>query len=83
MSLTVFTWFVIAACLVYVVAVDANVCLWVVLQLKLFRVWAERQWFRVRYHPDSPWIRYQIQRNAEKLAKEIQAEIETKRNDNL
>jgi hypothetical protein len=31
----------------------------------------ERQWFRLRYHPDSPWVRYEINRNANKMAKEF------------
>jgi hypothetical protein len=65
------TWFTIGACVVYAVAVDENVFPWLVLQSKLLRVWAERQWFRLRYHPDSPWVRYEIKRNADRLAREI------------
>ncbi len=83
MNLTALTWFTIGACIVYAVAVDENVFPWLVLQSKLLRVWAERQWFRLRYNPDSPWVRWEINRNADKLAKEIQSEMENKRNDNL
>jgi hypothetical protein len=82
-NLTALTWFTIGACIVYAVAVDENVFPWLVLQSKLLRVWAERQWFRLRYNPDSPWVRWEINRNADKLAKEIQSEMENKRNDNL
>jgi hypothetical protein len=71
MSLSTLTWFTIGACLVYAVAVDENVFPWLVLQSKLLKVWAERQWFRLRYHPDSPWVRYEIKRNADRLAREI------------
>ncbi len=83
MNLAALTWFTIGACIVYAVAVDENVFPWLVLQSKLLRVWAERQWFRLRYNPDSPWVRWEINRNADKLAKEIQSEMENKRNDNL
>jgi hypothetical protein len=72
------TWFVIGACLVYAVAVDENVFPWLVLQSKLLRVWTERQWYRIRYHPDSPWVRYEMKRNSEKLAREIIKEIENR-----
>jgi hypothetical protein len=76
MSIATLTWFTIGACIVYAVAVDENVFPWLVLQCKLLRVWAERQWFRLRYHPDSPWVRYEIKRNADRLAREIMKENE-------
>ena len=76
MSTATLTWFVIGACLVYAVAVDENVFPWLVLQSKLLRVWVERQWYRIRYHPDTPWVRYEMKRNSEKLAREIIKEIQ-------
>lgn len=78
MNLATLTWFVIGACLVYAVAVDENVYHWLVLQAKLLRIWFERQWFRIRYNPDSPWVRYEINRNAKKLADEIIKENKTR-----
>lgn len=78
MNLATLTWFTIGACIVYAVAVDENVFPWLVLQSKLLKVWAERQWFRVRYHPDSPWVRFEIKRNADRLAREIQKEIKNR-----
>ena len=76
MSMATLTWFVVGAILVYVVTQDANVYDWLVLQSKRLRLEAERLWFRVRYHPDSPWIRYEIKRNADKMAREIMKENE-------
>jgi hypothetical protein len=76
MSIATLTWFTIGACIVYAVVVDENVFPWLVLQSKLLTLWVERQWYRVRYHPDSPWVRYGIKRNSEKLAREILKEIE-------
>ena len=78
MNLVTLTWFTIGACIVYAVAVDENVFPWLVLQSKLLKVWVERQWFRLRYHPDSPWIRYEIKRNADRLAREIMKENENR-----
>ena len=76
MSLVTWVWFLIGACIVYAVAVDENVFPWMVLQAKSLRIWVERQWYRVRYHPDSPWIRYEMKRNADKMARELLKEIE-------
>ena len=78
MSLATLTWFTIGACIVYAVAVDENVFPWLVLQSKLLKVWVERQWYRIRYHPDSPWVRYEIKRNSDKLAREIMKEIKNR-----
>ena len=78
MSLATLTWFTIGACIVYAVAVDENVFPWLVLQSKLLKVWLERQWYRLRYNPDSPWVRYEIKRNSDKLAREIMKEIKNR-----
>ena len=78
MSLATLTWFTIGACIVYAVAVDENVFPWLVLQSKLLKVWLERQWYRLRYNPDSPWVRFEIKRNSDKLAREIMKEIKSR-----
>lgn len=78
MSVATLTWFTIGACLVYAVAVDANVYPWLVLQLKRLRLEVTRRWMMIRYHPDSPWLRYEVKRNAERLAKEILKEYENR-----
>jgi hypothetical protein len=72
------TWFTIGACLVYVVAVDPNVYTWLVLQSRRIKLELERTWFRIRYNPDSPWVRYEVERNAKKLAEELMKEYENK-----
>ena len=71
MNLATLTWLTLGACLVYVVAQDPNVYTWLVLQSKLLQIWVKRQWFMLRFNPDSPWVRYEIYRNARKLADEI------------
>ena len=71
MSISTITWFTIGACLVYIIAQDSNVYEWLVLASKRLTQMVQLQWFKVRYHPDSPWIQYEIKRNSEKLAEEF------------
>ena len=71
MSIAALTWFTIGACLVYIVVQDANVFDGLVLVSKTASIWLQRQWFKVRYHPDSPWVRYEIKRNSERMAEEF------------
>ena len=71
MNFAMLTWLTLGACLVYLVAMDSNVYVWLVLLIKVVDIWFQRQWFLFRHNPDSPWVRYTIYRNANKLAKEI------------
>ena len=70
------TWLVVGSVLAYVVAVDDNVYPWLVLNSKLVGIWFQRQWCRIRYNPDSPWIRWSINRNADRIAKQLIKERE-------
>jgi hypothetical protein len=78
MNLAALTWFTLGACLIYVVAQDPNVYTWLVLQSKVLNVWIQRKWFMLRYNPDSPWVRWAIDRNAKRLADEIIRENENR-----
>ncbi len=78
MNIATLTWLTLGACIVYVVAQDANVFDWLVLQSRRFGIEVKLLWFRIRYHPDSPWVRYEIKRNADKFAREILKENETR-----
>ena len=78
MNLAALTWLTLGACLVYIVAQDPGVYEWLVLQSKLLKIWFQRQWFLIRYNPDSPWVRWEIDRNARKLADEIIKENENR-----
>jgi hypothetical protein len=78
MSIAALTWFIAGSCLVYAVAVDENVYTGLVLASKTANIWLKRQWFRIRYHPDSPWIRYEIKRNSERMAEEFLKEYKHK-----
>jgi hypothetical protein len=76
MNLAMLTWLTLGACLIYIITQDPNVYTWLVLQSKLFTSWCSKQWFLIRYNPDSPWIRFTIDRNAKRIAKEILKENE-------
>ena len=71
MSIATLTYLTIGSCLVYIVVQDANVYEYLVLLSKSAGVWLKRLWFRIRYHPDSPWVRWEIDRNANELAEEF------------
>ena len=67
MNPSVLTWLVVGGVLAYVVSVDDNVYPWLVLNSKILRIWFQRQWFKLRYNPDSPWVQWEIRRNADKV----------------
>ena len=73
------TWLVLGGVLAYVVAVDDNVYPWLVLNSKIIGIWFKRQWFRLRYNPDSPWVKWEIDHNADRIAKQL---INERDNDN-
>lgn len=78
MGLPSLTWFAFGAFLVYVVAVDENVYDFLVLLSKRLTQLVQIQWFKFRYHPDSPWVRYEVERNAKKMAEDLIKEYENK-----
>lgn len=71
MNLATLTWLTLGCCLVYIVVRDPNVYDWLVLYSRSLKIQAQRYWFLIRHNPDSPWVRYEIHRNANRLAKEI------------
>jgi hypothetical protein len=78
MNIAALAWFTIGACLVYAVAVDENVFTALVLASRGITIWIQRQWFKIRYNPDSPWVRYEIERNAKKMADDLLEEYKDK-----
>lgn len=75
MTLSTLTWFTLGAIVIYLVAQDPKVFTWLVLQSKILTNEIERRYYMVRFNPDMPWVRWEINRNADRLAKEIQKEI--------
>ena len=71
MSITTLTWLTLGACVLFVITLDANVYDYLVLVSRAIGIQLQRQWFKIRYHPDSPWVRWEIDRNADKMANEL------------
>jgi hypothetical protein len=78
MTPSAFAWLVVAGVITYVVAVDPNVLDWLVLQAKNLNVSIRRLWFLIRHNPDSPWVRFEIKRNADRMAKEMLKELKNR-----
>ena len=75
MTPSAFAWLVVAGVITYVVAVDPNVLDWLTLQSKRFGIELRRLWFLIRHNPGSPWVRFEIKRNADRMAKEMLKEL--------
>jgi hypothetical protein len=72
---TTFWFMVIGGTLLFVILEDPKVFQGLVLVSKIASLWIEQQWFKIKNHPDTPWVRYQIKRNAEENAKKLMDEL--------
>lgn len=72
-------WLIVFAFLFYFVSVDESVATFLVLLYRLFKVWFEKTKWWLLNSPDNPIVKYQIQRNSWKLAKELENEIKMER----
>jgi hypothetical protein len=68
-------WLTIGGILLFVILEDPKVYHWLVLLSKIANLWIERQWFKIKNHPDTPWVRYSIKRNADKIVKQLMDEL--------
>ena len=75
-NVALLTWLVVGGVLAYVVSVDPNVYRWIELQAQVVSIWFQRQWFLFRYNPRSPWVKWEIQRNANRIAAQFIKEQE-------
>jgi hypothetical protein len=71
-------WLTIGGILLFVVLEDPKIFQWLVLVSKIVNLWIERQWFKIKNHPDTPWVRYAIKRNADKISKQLMDELNAK-----
>jgi hypothetical protein len=68
-------WLTIGGILLFVILEDPNVYHWLVLVSKIATLWIKRKWFLIKNHPNTPWVQYQIKRNAERTAKQLMDEL--------
>jgi len=71
-------WLTIGGIFLFVVLEDPKIFQWLVLVSKIANLWIERQWFKIKSHPDTPWVRYAIKRNADKISKQLMDELNAK-----
>ena len=75
MSPAIVFWTALVGVLTYVLAVEPLFFNYLILQIARFSQLVERQWVKVKIHPDSPWVRHQINRNADEIATQLLTEI--------
>lgn len=81
--MTYYVWFSLFAVCAYLIAVDENVSKYVILLWKEGRLNYEKLKWWILYSPTNPIVRYTIKRRANKLARELFNELQTKTDDGL
>ena len=74
-----YVYFLIFACLAYLIVTDQSVAKLFVLLTGLLKFQYQKYRWIIIHHPKTPWAKYVIWRRSWKLAKELQNEIEMER----
>lgn len=77
MTLATLVWLTLFSFLAYVIAQDANVYDWLTMKIKLGGIFFARLYYLIRFHPGSPWVRFETHRNSRKLARKLIQEMES------
>jgi hypothetical protein len=70
-----YVWFVIFACIGYLIVTDANIARLFVLLMGLARVQYQRIKWWLLYNPANPIVKWLMWRNALRIAKELEKEF--------
>jgi hypothetical protein len=76
---TQYVYFIIFACLAYLIVTDQSVAKLFVLLTGLLKFQYQKYRWIIMHHPKTPWARYIIWRRSWKLAEELQNEIKMER----
>ena len=68
-------WLTVGGILLFVILEDPKVFQWLILVSKIANLWVAQRWFIIKNHPDTPWVQYQIKRNAKAAVKKLMEEI--------
>jgi hypothetical protein len=68
-------WLTLVGLLTYVLAIEPLFFNYLLLQVARFFQLIEKQWVKICIHPDSPWVQYQIRKNADRIANQLLNEI--------
>jgi hypothetical protein len=69
---------VIFGILAYLIWVDENIAVYLTLIFKIIRINTERMFWMIRFHPKNPITNLMMKWKYERLARELQAEMERK-----
>lgn len=69
---------IIFTILAYIIIIDENVATYLTLIFKIMRVNTERMLWMIRFHPRNPITNLMMKWKYERLARELQAEMECK-----
>jgi hypothetical protein len=68
-------WLTLVGLLTYVLAVEPLFFNYLLLQVLRLTTFIQRIWMMIAIHPDSPWVQYKIQKNADSIATQLLNEI--------
>ena len=75
MNPAVIFWTTLVGVLAYVLAVEPLFFQYILLQVLRLTTFISRCWVMIMIHPDSPWVQYQIRKNADQIATQLLNEI--------
>jgi hypothetical protein len=75
MNLATTFWLTFIGLLTYVLAVEPLFFNYLLLQVLRLTTFIFRCWMMIMIHPDSPWVQYKINRNADHIAQQLLNEI--------
>ena len=68
-------WLTLVGLLTYVLAIEPLFFNYLLLQVLRLTTFIQRIWMMIAIHPDSPWVQYKIQKNADSIATQLLNEI--------
>jgi hypothetical protein len=68
-------WLALVGLLAYALAVEPLFFDYLMIQVLRLTVFFHRCWVMFLIHPDSPWVQYQLTRNSNRIAQQLQNEI--------
>jgi hypothetical protein len=75
MNLAFTFWLAFVGLITYVLAVEPLFFNYLLLQVLRLTMFIQRIWMMIAIHPDSPWVQYKIQKNADSIATQLLNEI--------
>ena len=76
MNLAFTLWLAFVGLLTYVLAVEPLFFNYLLLQVLRLTTFIYRCWVMLLIHPDSPWVQFKINSNANRIATQLQKEID-------